>query len=531
MANFMRGFAKGLESGQKLGEAWNTATMKRELKEANAADQSTTTAYTPEQIAALNESYGPKDGETWNAEMGGYQDANGGLRTVTAPTVDDKGTYTDSSTGATTASKSQYQLGNKTQDAAFTADDIAAHKLGLKADIYSNYGHEEMADNMRANALTRKMSGLQIKGIEDENKANDTMAGYFKQANEHDANTEKVTQPLIDAVSKGQMSLQEAVPKMLVPYNADLPNGEHLSYDQTKGTLIKTVNGKGSTVLGPDGKPMIIDAEHLSSFLETSKARTSSWLKQKHMELYPKQYMEHMRMQDARDQFNQTYSAGRADAATSDDHFNKNYTQSGDQFTRTLDQSSKQHKETLANAWNIANANNDAAYRRAQVTKGAYETLTPFGQAADGSMIFSSNHNGTISIDSNGKHHQVTDYNGVKRFASEAKDDTKAQEAYAKFVTENPDVKPEVLDRMKRTLGLAPPIDLGSDPSRPLYNPNAVNYGNAGGLGSVSDQNRPRGNVLPIGADGNIIMPSRDEETQGGLILEDGRPRKNLWNK
>jgi hypothetical protein len=62
--------------------------------------------------------------------------------------------------------KTMYSMGGLTQEKPFSADDIAQARIDSKADIYSNYGREELAEQMKSNSLARKASSLQIKKLQ-----------------------------------------------------------------------------------------------------------------------------------------------------------------------------------------------------------------------------------------------------------------------------------------------------------------------------------------------------------------------------
>jgi hypothetical protein len=161
MANFMRGFSKGLADGQRLGELWNDARMKDELRAANGLKSTSVEQYNPEQAAQLQDE-AEKAGGTWDESQQAYKMPDGSIVAPTKTPTYSNGAY-HTADGGTVAPAKRFSLGNQTQDTEFTTDQLAEARLGAKADIYSNYGKEDLAEQMRANALDRSVKTQQIK--------------------------------------------------------------------------------------------------------------------------------------------------------------------------------------------------------------------------------------------------------------------------------------------------------------------------------------------------------------------------------
>jgi hypothetical protein len=439
----MTELADGIELGSKLGMAYRNSSMQSELKDANKVDQSTGNEYTPEQIQSLNDTYGPKAGETWNADMGAYEDASGGLRGVTGPSVSDKGVYTDDATGVTTAPRTQYRLGDRTQDTAFTADDIAQHKLGLKADIYSNYGKEDMAESMRNNASSRAAQAQQIKlgqvQLEDAN----LKLGYAQNEAKlfkirHDLSTGKITEDeamtaLVDAtdpmhkdgITHGFKKLGDGTYEVTQMKNNNVVGSQQgVTFDSAFGEALKYANPQNykeaKAEAYRDKRDAVADSQSDRTFgLQLSKAEAET---------------AHMILQDK-----ELTRKNTADI----EYLQNKY---------KLDVKELALKGLLTNA-QVGAYNASAAKDRS--VSNAYKNIT---YAEDGTaMELFAGKTGGMQV------RPVTTEDG-KPFKGSTKgtgikDNTKAQEAYYKFITENPNAKPEELSALQRNLGLAPPLN------------------------------------------------------------------------
>ncbi len=330
MGGFLRGFSQGITDGQKLGEIWNNGAMQRQIKDANGTTQTQDPQYSQDQVAQLRDP-AEASGGVWDESTQHYKMPNGDfVAPTTTPTYSD-GHY-QTADGTVVAPKNRFSLGNRTQDTAFTAEDIATEKLNRKADIYSSYGKEDLAEQMRGNALARGLQQRQLKKIDSDSARDDQMSAAYETVNTHNDNTEKIATPLIQAVQTGKMSLQEAMPQILAPYNANLPNGEQLGYDQSKGHLYKTQNGKVEVVKGTDGKPLVVSPEHLDDFLNLSKDRSEKYLDRLHAKLYPELYMDRKKLEMQQKDSDRNYLAGRDDAASVGSRFDQTLKQTGDQF-------------------------------------------------------------------------------------------------------------------------------------------------------------------------------------------------------
>lgn len=62
--------------------------------------------------------------------------------------------------------RNSYTLGDTSRETEFTPDDVAQARMQRKAQIYSDYGREDLAEQMQTNALARKASSLQIQKMQ-----------------------------------------------------------------------------------------------------------------------------------------------------------------------------------------------------------------------------------------------------------------------------------------------------------------------------------------------------------------------------
>ena len=163
MANqFANKFQQGLTMGQGLMDMYEKAQMRKELKEANAMapEQQTLGLNAPAEGAVPTgyEDYLTRDTQTGafrptaNAETNPEAYAQQGIMAerFNAP-------------GAFAGQRTSYSLGGVNRETPFSPEDVARARMERKAEIYSNYGREDLAEQMRTNALTREATGLQIK--------------------------------------------------------------------------------------------------------------------------------------------------------------------------------------------------------------------------------------------------------------------------------------------------------------------------------------------------------------------------------
>lgn len=168
MANrFAEKFQQGLTMGQGLMDTYEKAKMRKELREANALQQE-------QQQLGLNP---PTEG----AVPTGYEDyiardtQTGAFRPVANIETNPEeyarqGVMAErfNAPNAFAGQKTSYSLGGVTRDTAFSPEEVATARMERKADIYSNYGREDLAEQMRSNALARQSAALQIKKLQSE---------------------------------------------------------------------------------------------------------------------------------------------------------------------------------------------------------------------------------------------------------------------------------------------------------------------------------------------------------------------------
>lgn len=168
MANrFAEKFQAGLQMGQGMMDTFEKAQMRKELKEANALNQE-------QQQLGLN---APVEG----AVPTGYENylardtQTGGFRPIADQETNpeayaQQGIMAErfNAPNAFAGQKTSYSLGGVTRDTAFSPEEVANARMERKADIYSNYGREDLAEQMRTNALARQSAALQIKKLQGE---------------------------------------------------------------------------------------------------------------------------------------------------------------------------------------------------------------------------------------------------------------------------------------------------------------------------------------------------------------------------
>lgn len=168
MANrFAEKFQAGLTMGQGLMDTIEKAQMRKELREANALQQE-------QQQLGVN---APAEG----AVPTGYEDyltrdtQTGAFRPVANQETNpeayaQQGVMAErfNAPNAFAGQKTSYSLGGVSRDTAFSPEEVANARMERKADIYSNYGREDLAEQMRTNALARQSATLQIKKLQSE---------------------------------------------------------------------------------------------------------------------------------------------------------------------------------------------------------------------------------------------------------------------------------------------------------------------------------------------------------------------------
>lgn len=167
MANrFWEKFNQGLETGTRIWDADSKRRMQQELIAANkmAPEQSTVGVAAPQagQVPTGYEDYIQARPE------GGFmaRSAEG----LTPEQVQQRSVIAErfSAPTAFTTPQTSYSLGGVTRDTAFAPEDIAQARMQKKAEIYSNYGREDLAEQMQTNALARQAAALNIKKLQTE---------------------------------------------------------------------------------------------------------------------------------------------------------------------------------------------------------------------------------------------------------------------------------------------------------------------------------------------------------------------------
>lgn len=182
MANrFAEKFQAGFGIGQGLADAYERARLREELKAANAlAPEQQTLGLNAPNAGAVPTGY--EDYITVDTQTGKYvpiADAN-----VNPELRAQQGIMAERFNAPTAfaGERTTYSLGGLSQEKPFTSDQIAQARMERKADIYSNYGKEDVAEQLRTNALARKASSLQIKKLQNEVDDADAFRSDLKSA-------------------------------------------------------------------------------------------------------------------------------------------------------------------------------------------------------------------------------------------------------------------------------------------------------------------------------------------------------------
>lgn len=163
---FWEKFNQGLETGTKIWNADSERRMRAELAAANkmAPEQQTLGLNAP-QAGAVPTGY---EQYIQAGEGGGFVPrVEEGL---TPDQVSQRQVMAErfSAPTAFAGEQTSYSLGGVSQAKPFTAADVANARMERKADIYSEYGKEDVAEQLRANALARKAAALNIEKLQEE---------------------------------------------------------------------------------------------------------------------------------------------------------------------------------------------------------------------------------------------------------------------------------------------------------------------------------------------------------------------------
>ena len=484
-----------------------TFKLKQELKGVGKQEVEKTQAYSPDQVAALTDQ-AEQAGGVWSEADQAYKMPDGSIQAATNTPSWENGAYQQA--GKAVNPNTQYSFGGQTRDTDFTPDEVKGLKMQSRADIYRNYGRDTEADQLEAAGLQRRSAMQAI------NKG-DREAKYEKDWEEYTTTAGTLTNKFAETDKQVEKMLKTGdyvgAARLMAQFRTDvIPDSRAIIVGQDGS--ITGIDSDGTAVKSDKSA---FNPNVVASMRSDLKGSMSEFLKSKR----PSQGFERDRQlnrDEVQDyQSDRTYGAGRSDRVEDVDFRNVAQANQKEQWgkengykDRALDQAWKINQAQLASADRIASNANARAMDVARLTKGAYETLTPFGTDAAGKPVFQSNQNGVVTLDDKGNRVQVTDVSKVKRFAAEAKDNTKAQEEYYKFLRETPDASAEQKAVMQRDLGLAAPIDFAADPfAKPK----------GSGLKPLGNINSPTpAGTLPIGKDGNIIM-----EKPAGFV------RPNPW--
>lgn len=335
MSKFWDNFNQGLAAGDKLVANYQRAKLGRDIKDINSdnptqsySEQSQAdinAAYSPEASGApSNSTWVPNDGSapqgvdnskdsTYEAptDGGGYWQGQDGQKYTPAPSkgVSTKGTY-DLGDGKAAVGLDRWTLGDKTQADAFTRPEIQSYHMNKIGDLIEANGDHEKAMQYRSQGTQLEAAGLQInKAKRDE----ENEVGYAKSVRHAEEASKAVTDvatPIIDKIQRGEMSLHEGIPQILHSYNTAFNNGHTASYDAKTGTIISIVGGRATPVTGPDGKPVVITAEHLNDVLGSLGKQVDAYKDAEYLKYHPNDYMSARTLRQNAEQFGMTNALG-----------------------------------------------------------------------------------------------------------------------------------------------------------------------------------------------------------------------------
>lgn len=483
--------------------------LREELKGINSKGVDKTQIYSSDQIAELTDS-AEKAGGKWNEQAQAYQMPDGSMQAPTNVPTWENGAYKQN--GAAVTPKTQYSFdGGAARDTDYSADELKGLRMQSRADVYRNYGKDLEADQLEAAGLQRRASMQTLAKGDLEAEREKKWESYTTEASSLYGKYSEIDKQAEKLIKAGDTI---GAARLLAQFRTDtIPDGRAVIINQDG--VLTGVDNDGTT---RQSDKNAYNPNVVASMRSDLKGSIDEYLKAKRpsMGFANDRLMSRDAVEDNR--WTTTRNDGRQDRFEDVTDRRALRTDQKEQWGaennlkgKALDQAWEINKANLASAEGIAARQNSRALEVAKLTKGAYETLTPFGTDANGKPVFQSNQNGVVTLNDKGDRVQVTDVSKVKRFATEPKDNTKAQEAYYKYLADNPDATAEQKQTAQRDLGLAARIDFAVDP-----------FANKKGAGL----NKPLGNItsptpsglLPIGKDGNIVM-----EKPAGFV------RPNPW--
>ncbi len=439
--------------------------LKQELRQASEQPVEKTQAYTPDQVAKLTDD-AEKAGGVWSESDQAYKMPDGGLRLPTNTPTWENGAY-KTADGQSVSPAAQYKFGAETRNTEFTPEEIKGLRMQSRADIYRKYGRDTEADQLESAGLQRKAAQLQINKSELDAKRETEWEKYTETAGKLSSQFAEVDKQVEKMLKAGDTI---GAARLIAQFRTDtIPDGRAIIINQDG--VLTGIDNDGTTKQSDKNayNPNVVAAMRADL-----KGSVSDYLRT----MRPSMGFDKDRMisrdeaQDA--QWNRTYEAGRSDRAEDNTYRNSQLRAQIEQWGAQngierdkLDQAWAINERNRQSAERIAAANNATSRANAKTTRGAYEILEPFGTGPDGKPVFKSNHNGLITIGDDGTRSNLKSMEGVKRFALEAKDNTKAEEAFAKYITENPQASPTEIEIVKRNLGLAAAPNYNEDPTLP----------------------------------------------------------------
>jgi hypothetical protein len=233
MADFRaQKFQQGFLMGQSIADALERKQMRDELKAANALtpEQQTLGVNAPAAGAVPTgyEDYiqAGEGGKFVPRQTEGLDEAGLQQRQVIADRFNQPNAFA--------GEKTMYTLGGLTREQAFSPAEVAQARLERKADIYSNYGKEDVAENLRTAGLQRRLLTSQAEKADREAR----IAAEREQLSQEYVNNKRAlelgSKSIISAIETGQMTAEDGAKLLRDFYNHNVPNDMTLTIADNK---------------------------------------------------------------------------------------------------------------------------------------------------------------------------------------------------------------------------------------------------------------------------------------------------------
>lgn len=431
---FWDSFYQGFEQGDKIVERNRGLKQRADIKKAYSEDQVDSSQYDPKDFTDEAETAGGK----WSEADQAFMMPNGELQVATNTPTWDAGTNSyQGAQGQSLKPKAQFSLGGTTQAERFTPDQISDYRNNRVADIYAESGDVDKAVGVRSQAQSMKLGKVQLEQADAAGK---------------EANNVRKLMKIQAGLATGEIMPEDAI-KQIIPIT-DKANGDGITHAYKMledGTFEITEHMNDKAV----GSKIVNVGEAMKAALKY--ASPTMWAQMQQQENADRSFKQ------SGDQFNTNVGLKREEMKTSGDQFQQkmDYQMVSDNEKRELDLQEMGIKNKVANA--------QIGYYGSRADGGGLNATQSY--ALQQQQEFDKGRNAIVADLESGKINEVEASRklklmGMKFGASgsplqEPKGNTKAQEAYYKFVSENPDAPPIQLKQVQRNLGLIPQNDFG----------------------------------------------------------------------